>query len=99
MGYKEKIQKYKDGTLSEDERRDLEQEMEKIREISDYIYDLELRKKYGGKSEKYQAISQPKVFKSGSGNRSHCHRDCHVSDFRPFPSYEPHLLRSFRGGW
>lgn len=42
MGYKEKIQKYKDGTLSEDERRDLEQEMEKIREISDYIYGLEL---------------------------------------------------------
>ena len=24
MGYKEKIQKYKDGTLSEDERRDSE---------------------------------------------------------------------------
>ena len=42
MGYKEKIQKYKDGTLSEDERRDLEQEMEKIRKISDYIYGLEL---------------------------------------------------------
>ena len=42
MGYKEKIQKYKEGTLSETERRELEQEMEKIRKISDYIYGLEL---------------------------------------------------------
>ena len=68
MGYKEKIQKYKDGTLSEDERRDLEQEMEKIREISDYIYGLELSESadFSGEREKSTEESLKNIRRSVS---------------------------------
>lgn len=68
MGYKEKIQKYKDGTLSEDERRDLEQEMEKIREISDYIYGLKLSENadFSGEREKSAEESLKNIRRSVS---------------------------------
>ena len=41
MDYKEMLRKYKDGELSEDERRDLEEEIQKVKEISDFVYNLE----------------------------------------------------------
>lgn len=68
MGYKEKIQKYKGGGLSEEERRELEQEMEKIREISDYIYDLELDESadFSGEREKSAEESLKKIRRSVS---------------------------------
>lgn len=41
MDYKERLKRYKEGKLNEDERRELEEEIQKIKDISDFVYNLE----------------------------------------------------------